>query len=136
MSRNIEELHDIFNEAVQENSEIAKAKNDYETRKGVTSKPIPTNNVKSVQVLHALLRCFDHFMKTVVHAVAGVFDWSESSSNRNNLFSKQAKLELQETSQRDVHGINWDLPDSDNGKHCSRTTSKTTPSRNYHFRST
>ena len=74
MSKNIEKLHDIFNEAVQENGEIAKAKNDYETRKGVTSNPIPTNNVKLVQVLHALLRCFDRFMKTVVQAVAGVFD--------------------------------------------------------------
>ena len=75
---------------MQEDSEVAKAKNNYDTRKGVTSKPIPTNDIKSVQVLHAVLRCFDHFMKTVVHVIAGVCNWCESPSNYHNLFLKRS----------------------------------------------
>ena len=52
---------------MQKDGGVAKTKSDYETRKGVTSKPVPKNNVKSV-----LLRCFDHFMKTMVYVKAGV----------------------------------------------------------------
>ena len=121
ISRNIDELHSIFNEVVQEDGKVVKVKNDYDTRKGVTSKPIPTNDVKSVQVLHALLRSFDHFMKTVAHVKAGVFDWSESPSSYNNQFLKRAKAELQEKIQRKVHGIKWDFPDS-TGKGGTTTT--------------
>ena len=54
---------------------MLKRKEDYNIRQGVTNKPIATNSVKSSQVLHALLRSFDHFMKTAVHVKAEVFDW-------------------------------------------------------------
>ena len=116
---NIDELHSFFSEVVQQDGEVAKAKNDYEARKGVTSRPIPTKDVKSVQVLHALLRCFDHFMKILIHVNVGVFDWSESTSSNNVLFSIRVKSELQERIQLEVHGIKLDFPDStekgDNG---------------------
>ena len=71
-------------ELVQEDGVIPKRTGDYDTRAGATAKPIATNSVLSVQVfLHVLLHSFDHFMKTVVHVKAHVFDWTESPSSHN-----------------------------------------------------
>ena len=85
-SRDVDKLYEIFNEVVPEDGKTSTVKPDSVTRKGVTSKPIPTNDVKSVQELHALLRCFDHFMKKVIHVKVGAFDASELSSNYSNIF--------------------------------------------------
>ena len=63
-------------------------------REGVTTKPIANNDVISQQVLHALLRTFDHYMKIAVRIKAGIFDWSESKTSVNNQFSKHAKQEI------------------------------------------
>ena len=90
-------------------------------RAGQTNKPIPTTSgAQSVQVLHAILRTFDHFMKTVVYVKAGVYDWSESSTNAANRFIKQAKLEIQKAL-FDHTGIKWDYPDA-TGKGGTTTT--------------
>ena len=97
---------------VQEDGVILKRTGDYGTRAGVTAKPIATNSVLSVQVLlHALLRSFDHFMKTAVHVKAHVFDWTESPSSHNMWFLKQAKEETQNSIYQ-ATGIKWDYPDS------------------------
>ena len=75
-------------------------------------KPLPTNSVLSVQVLHALLHNFDHFMKTAaVHLKAHVFDWTESPSSHNMRFLKQAKEEIQNSIYQ-ATGIKGDYPDS------------------------
>ena len=51
---------------------------DYPERQGITSKPILKEEILSVQVLHSLLRCFDHFMKIVTYVKAGVYNWLAS----------------------------------------------------------
>ena len=112
ITRDIEDIQAIFEELVQDDGTVEKHKNDYATRQGVTTEPIATNSVVSQQVLHALLRTFDHFMKTVVHLKAGVLDWSESPSSINKGFLKVAKEELQKRIHTEVHGTNWDVPDS------------------------
>ena len=77
-------LFTTCDELVQEDGVILKRAGDYDTRAGVTAKPIATNSVLSVQVLlHAILHSFDHFLKTAVHVKAHVFDWTESPSSRN-----------------------------------------------------
>ena len=95
INRNIESLHAVFDELVQDDGKILKKKGDYEHRAGQTFKPITTYDAKTIQILHALLRTFDHFMKVCVHVKARVFDWSESPSSRRSLFLKNAKSELQ-----------------------------------------
>ena len=87
-----------------------KRKGDYSTRQGVTTRPILKSNVQSVQVLHSLLRCFDHFMKLVVHVKAGVYTWTEEKASYDNPFLKKAKQELQDKIK--LLGIKWDIPDS------------------------
>ena len=74
---------------------VYKRKDDYAEQTGPTTKPIPTNEVMSVQVLHALLRSFDHFMKIAVHLRACVLDWSESPSSINKQFLVKEKSEIQ-----------------------------------------
>ena len=69
ITRDIESLLAIFDELETEGGTVLKQKGDYSTRKGLIKKPIASHDVVSVQVLHALLRCFDHFMKTVIHDV-------------------------------------------------------------------
>ena len=73
ITRDIDSLRNVFNDLVQDDGSILKRRNDYE-RGGLTTKPIPTNEVLSVQVLHALLRTFHHYIKMAVHLRAGVFD--------------------------------------------------------------
>ena len=123
ITRDINDLHNIFNELVQEDGNILKCKNDYAVRQGLTNKPIATNEVISVQVLHALLRTFDHFMKTSVHLRAGVFDWSESPSSLNKRFLTKAKQEIQEKIMAEI-GVKWDYPDQA-GKGGTTTTGNT-----------
>ena len=123
ISRHVESLHNLFEDLVQEDGSVYKSRNDYEERAGLTSKPVPTNETKSVQVLHALLRCFDHFMKVAVHLKAAVFDWSESPTSVNNLFLKQAKAEIQAHIEVIV-GEKWDIPDG-TGKGGTTTTGNT-----------
>ena len=123
ITRSVEELHSLFEELVQDDGSIQKKSRDYDQRAGLTSKPVPTNETKSVQVLHALLRCFDHFMKVAVHLRAAVFDWSESPSSINKQFLKKAKLEIQAYIEEFV-GEKWDIPDG-TGKGGTTTTGNT-----------
>ena len=107
----------------QEDGKILKRKGDYDIRDGLTTKPIPTNETKSVQVLHALLRSFDFIMKVIVHVLAEVYDWTESIGSVNNRFLVRAKGQLQQ----DVFsftGQRWDFPDA-TGKGGTTTTGKT-----------
>ena len=67
ITRSIEDLHNLFGELVQDDGSVFKQVHDYQHRAGLTSKPVPTNETKSVQVLHALLRCFHNVMKVAVH---------------------------------------------------------------------
>ena len=94
INREVETIQQIFDDLQHGDGTLLKHKNDYDIRQGVTNKPIATNSVKSSEVLHALLRSFDHFMKTVVHVKAGVFDWSESPTSRNKQFLDNAKAEI------------------------------------------
>lgn len=121
ITRDIDDIMTIFNELVNENGTIITARNDYETRGGLTTKPITTNQVLSEQVLHALLRNFDHWMKTVVHVKAGVFDWSESPTSWNQPFLNRAKKDIQDTIYNNIHGTKWDFPDT-SGKGGTTTT--------------
>ena len=111
ITRDVNELHNIFNDLVQEDGTVMKQKDDYDRRAGQTAKPISTNPVLPVQVLHALLRTFDHYMKCVVHVKAGIFDWSESQYSQNKQFLKVAKSQLQEVIKSET-GIKWYYPDA------------------------
>ena len=74
--------------------------------------PIATNAVVSQQVLHAILRTFDHWMKPIVHLKAGVLDWSESPTSVNNCFLQNTKQEIPGRIYSGIHGTRRDLPDS------------------------
>ena len=76
IDRNITDMKKIYDELVEEDGKIKKKVNDYSTRAGQTNKPIADVDVRSVQVLHGLLRGFDHFMKVVIHVSAGVLYWT------------------------------------------------------------
>ena len=97
ITRSIQEINSIFEELANEDGDIVRGKNDYAVRKGVTKKPIATGEVISQQVLHALLRTFDHWMKTGVHLKAGVLDWSESPHSVNLKVLNKAKQDIQVT---------------------------------------
>ena len=123
INRTIEDLHRLFEDLVQDDGSVYKRPRDYDQRAGLVSKPIPTNETKSVQVLHALLRSFDHFMKVAVHLRAAVFDWSESPTSINQQFLKNAKSDIQSYIEV-VIGEKWDVPDG-TGKGGTTTTGNT-----------
>ena len=79
ITRDIDKIINYVEENADEEGNIPRKQNDYATRAGITQKPIATHQVNSLQVLHTLLRTFDHFMQVVVHVKAAVFSWSESS---------------------------------------------------------
>ena len=55
ITRNVNDLQALFDEIGQEDGSVTKSRYDYDTRKGLTAKPIPNHEDTSVQVLHALL---------------------------------------------------------------------------------
>ena len=110
ITRDIDSLHNVFNELVGEDGSIRKSTNDYDIRAGQTKRTIATNQVVSTQVLHALMRSTDMFLKTVVHVLAAVFEWSESKSSWNNQFLEAAKVHLQQKILGQT-GIRWDYAD-------------------------
>ena len=86
----------------------------------LTTNPIPTNNVLSVQVHHALLRIFDVFMKIIVHLRADVLELSESPKSENKPILTKAKSDIQKKLLLEI-GEKWDYPDA-TGKGVSTTT--------------
>ena len=125
IDRSIESVLNIFEDLVQDDGTVLKQRNDYDRRSGVTTKPIPSksHDVKSTQVLHALLRTFDHYMKCAVHVKAAVFTWTETTGSYNSQFLKNAKFEIQKVIV-DKCGEKWDYPDQ-TGKGGTTTTGKT-----------
>ena len=123
ITRTVADMQALFQENIDEDDEIVKHHNDYATRKGLTTKPIPNHEVVSVQVLHALLRTFDHYMKIAVHLRAEVFDWTESKTSRYYRFLEAAKKEIQGKLE-EVLGERWDFPDG-TGKGGTSTTGNT-----------
>lgn len=111
INRDITTMKQIFEDLVQEDGTLAKHPNDYDFRSGQTSKPIADTSVRSVQVLHSLLRGFDHYMKIVIHLVAGVYHWTESKTDRLSRLLEAEKKRLQGKILDETH-IKWDFPDS------------------------
>ena len=123
ITRNVADLKSLFAEVTDDDDVIIKHRDDYATRKGLTTKPIPNHEVTSVQVLHAMLRTFDHYMKIAVHLRAEVFEWTESDSSHYHRFLVAAKQEIQ-TKLNDILGERWDFPDG-TGKGGTSTTGNT-----------
>ena len=123
INRDVQSMSRIFDELVQEDGKIAREKGDYNIRQGQIHKPIPIHDVTSPQVLHGLLRSFDHFMKALVHVKAGVFNWSELKGSYNKLFVDRSKDALRASIENSVH-VKWDQPDP-SGKGGTTTTGNT-----------
>ena len=58
IDRNIESIRAIFDELSDEQGVVARKRDDYVSRAGVTQCPIASTDVTSFQVLHGLLRTF------------------------------------------------------------------------------
>ena len=111
IDRNIESIRAIFDELSDEQGVVARKRDDYVSRAGVTQRPIASTDVTSFQVLHGLLRTFDFVMKLIYHLRAEVLDWKEGASNIYLRFLKEAKSEIQESILTKT-GIKLDFPDS------------------------
>ena len=123
ITRDIETLNRIFDDLVNDDGVVEKSSGDYDTRSGVTNQPIAKHDVFSFQVLHGLLRTFDHFMKTVVHVTAGVVQWSVPKSSVYNQFLTETKSLLKEKIEKET-GIQWDKADA-TGNNGTSTTGNT-----------
>ena len=135
ITRTVESLITLFNDLeadqnykIYDDGSIQSIPKDYNRRQGLTGEPIAQTPVKhiSVQLLHALLRCFDHYTKIIVHVNARIFDWGESKFSVNHQFLTSEKKKLQERIYRDLN-IKWDFPDA-TGK-CGNTSTGNTVRR-------
>ena len=122
IDRDVQTMHQIFDD-LEVDGVIQRSTGDYAVRQGQIHKPIPLHNVQSTQVLHGLLRSFDHFMKALVHVKAGVFHWSEVKGSYNKLFIDNSKDELRKSLEETLH-VKWDQPDPA-GKGGTTTTGNT-----------
>ena len=111
IDRDISTMQQIFLDLVQDNGDLKRKPNDYPERAGQTAQPIADYNVRSVQVLHALLRSFDHLMKVVIHLKAGVMYWTESKTDPSHQFLEMEKRRLQ-AKILEKTGIKWNFADS------------------------
>ena len=123
ITRDIDSINQIFIDLVDDDGAICKVAGDYAIRGGVTNQPIAKHDVFSFQVLHALLRTFDTYMKTVVHVLAGVYQWSVGKMSVYNQFLIDKKKALQAKIEHET-GIHWDKADG-TGNNGTSTTGNT-----------
>ena len=114
INRNVQDMINIFSDIGLDDGSVKKIKDDYDSRAGQTGEPIPTNEVQSVQVLHALLRCFDFVMKIIIHLKANVYEWSEAKTSHYYQFLTGEKAQLQQDL-LGFNGVKWDIPDGSRG---------------------
>ena len=57
--------------------------NDYDQRAGQTAKLIADSEVRSIQILHCLLRSFAQYTIITIHITAGILYWTESKSDKS-----------------------------------------------------
>lgn len=111
ITRDINSMHAIFDDLYDPDVDtIKKMPNVYDVQAGQTHKPIPEVEVRPVQVLHALLRCFEHWIKVIYHLIAGIKRWTESKYDKGYQFIELAKHQLQHKIQS-ATGESWDFVD-------------------------
>ena len=111
IDRDVNKMNQIFEDLFDEDlGLIEKRPNNYSVRCGQTNQPIPDHPVRPIQVLHCLLRCFDHFMKICLHMIAGILRWSESKFDVSCQFLEAAKKQLQELILTET-GERWNFED-------------------------
>ena len=110
ITRTVSDLQALFEEIGRDHGGVVKSHSDYSTRKGLTRKPIPSYDVISVQVLHALSRTSDHFMKITVYLTTEVFECTESGGCHYHHSLIKAKREILEKIEEMI-GERWDFTD-------------------------
>ena len=63
ITRSAEETENIYNTLRDENGEVIKSPKDFETRKGLTQKPITTSDQRNITILHAYINGVAFFIK-------------------------------------------------------------------------
>lgn len=102
-----EVLRNLFQD-IQEEGRVKTKPGDYDTRLGLTQKPITSFDINVFPILHATLRTMDWVLKMVYHLAAGMRTWKES-------FTSEAKIKKAKEKVRsyifDKTGIRVDEPD-------------------------
>eukprot|EP00088_Acartia_fossae_P039914 TRINITY_DN4153_c0_g1_i1.p1 TRINITY_DN4153_c0_g1~~TRINITY_DN4153_c0_g1_i1.p1 ORF type:complete len:755 (-),score=121.41 TRINITY_DN4153_c0_g1_i1:80-2179(-) len=122
ITRSVKDTKRIFDSLVDDDGQIMKKPGDADTRQGCTSEPITEIEAPTVQILHSLLRTFDHWARTCVHLNAGIRIWKKPSSSTQSKFLTLAKDKIQAKLKK--IGIRWDFVDS-NAQGGTSTTGNT-----------
>ena len=122
IEKTVAQLHGIFS-SLEIDGEIMKSANDYQVRQGQCHKPIAEHEVQSTQVLHGLLRTFDHFMNALLRCYAGIDTWGVPNASWQKLILEKHKRLMQDIIEN-ATSIHWDKPDP-TGKGGSTTTGNT-----------
>ena len=80
ITRLAENSIDLYNDLVQEGGEILRSAGDYDTRKGLTQKPLTTSDQHSICILHSYLNVLKWFLKLLYRCNQTFESWIEKQT--------------------------------------------------------
>ncbi|CAF4068911.1 unnamed protein product [Rotaria sordida] len=100
----------LYNQLVDNDGNILKCKNDYDTRTGVTSKPLSINDQHFITITHQYINGTSWILKIMSHMRANILSWIIHGKDKQNRISKEKKAML--TIIQDKTGLRFDQCDS------------------------
>ena len=82
INRSAKNSLELYNELVDENGDIKAKQGDFETRKGLTKKPLTTSDQSNITVTHSYINGTTWFLKVLYRCHADYQQWIEKSDVR------------------------------------------------------
>ncbi|CAF0849900.1 unnamed protein product, partial [Didymodactylos carnosus] len=88
ITRTSEKTLEIYNKMIEEEGEIVKKKNDYETRTGLTSESLSECDHSYITVTHQYINGTTWFLKMMYHMKSNLLQWTARGQTNQDKISK------------------------------------------------
>ncbi|CAF3971491.1 unnamed protein product, partial [Rotaria sp. Silwood1] len=94
INRTAEKTLTLYNQLADNDGNILKRKNDYDTRTGLTSKPLSINDQHFITITHQYINGTSWILKIMSHMRANVLAWAIHGKDKQDQISKEKKAIL------------------------------------------
>ena len=91
INRTAEKTITLYNQLVDSDGNILKRKNDYDTRTGLTSKPLSSNDQHFITITHQYIDGTSWILKIMCHMRAHTLSWVIDDKDKQDRISKGKK---------------------------------------------
>ena len=104
----------MYNQLVDSDGNILKRKNDYDTRTGLTLKPLSSNDQHFITIIHQHINGTSWILKIMSHMRAHILSWVIDDKDKQDRISKEKRTILEII--QDKTGLRLDQCDSGSSK--------------------